>query len=194
MFLKFFTILLFIPFYSFSQNNFVFQHLTVEDGLISNPLVNIFQDAEGFYWFSAVNGIQRFDGKNFITYLYPDNLTVNRSGEWTGTPLEDNDKNLWILNDDGINIYQRNHQKITRLYMSDADDSNENNVVSLIKDEQNNIWIITGKNIFKYNYASGKPVLFCNITSDVHLGIARVTYDKNRNIFWLLISEKDGLI
>ncbi len=192
MFFKFFTILLFIPFYSFSQNNFVFQHLTVEDGLLSNPLVNIFQDAEGFYWFSAVNGIQRFDGKNFTTYLYPENGTRISTGERTGKPLEDNDKNIWILNDNGINIYQRSHQKIIRLYMNDAADSNTNNVSTLIKDEQNTIWIITGKNIFKYNYASGKPVLFCNVTSDVHLGIATATYDNKRNIFWLLISEKNG--
>ncbi len=191
-FKKLFVTLFFLPFYSFSQNNYVFQHLTVEDGLLSNPFVNIFEDAEGFYWFSSVSGFQRFDGKNFITYLYPDKGTKISSGEWTGKPLEDNDKNIWILNDNGINIYHRNHQKITRLYLTDAEDSNKNNVASLIKDEQNNIWIITGKNIFKYNYSYEKPVFFCNVTSDVHLSIATATYDNKRNIFWLFISVNSG--
>ena len=187
---KFFTILLFIPIYSFSQNNYVFQHLTVEDGLLSNPRVNTFQDGEGFYWFNAANGIQRFDGKNFITYLYPENETRANTDEWTGKPLEDNEKNIWIINGNGINIYQRNHQKIIRLYMSDAHDSNTNNVNSLIKDEQNRIWIITSKNIFQYNYKSEKPVFICKIFDDGASDIITATYERDK--FWLLISPSEG--
>jgi ligand-binding sensor domain-containing protein/two-component sensor histidine kinase len=189
LFRKSFIILLLLPLYSFPQNNYVFQHLTVEDGLLSNPRVNIFQDAEGFYWFSSASGIQRFDGKNFISYIYANNGTKNSTGEWVAKPVEDREKNIWIFNDDGINIYQRKHRTFTRLYLNDAADSNMNNVAAIIKDEQKQIWIITNKNIFQYNYESRQAVQFSNILSDAHSSIAGAIYDSKRNNFWLLISR-----
>ena len=189
LFRKSFIILLFLPLYSFPQNNYVFQHLTVEDGLLSNPRVNVFQDAEGFYWFSSASGIQRFDGKNFISYIYANNGTKNSTGEWVGKPVEDKEKNIWIFNDDGISIYQRKHGTFARLYLNDAADSNVNNVSAIIKDEQQQIWIITTRNIFLYNYESRQAVLFSNILNDANSSIAAAIYDTKRNNFWLLISR-----
>jgi ligand-binding sensor domain-containing protein/two-component sensor histidine kinase len=182
-------LILFLPLYSFAQNNFVFQHLTVEDGLLSNSRVNSFQDAEGFYWFSTFNGIQRFDGKNFISFTYNDNGTKNTSGEWVGKPTEDKEKNIWIINEEGINVYQRKHGGFTRLYVSDAEDSNTNNVCNILKDDQNKIWIITHKNIFQYDDKSGKAVLFSNILDTARAGIVAAIYDRKKNDFLLLISR-----
>ena len=187
LFKKSFIILLFFPLYLFSQNNYVFQHLTVEDGLLSNPFVNGFQDSDGFYWFSSVNGIQRFDGKNFITYRYINHGIKNSTDEWIGRPVEDKEKNIWIVNDEGINIYQKVHRTFIRLYMNDAPDSNKNNVCALIKDGQNVLWIITNQNIFQYDYYLKKPVLYSNISNVAHLNIKAATFDRKKNKFWLLI-------
>src|ERR1022692_256175 len=159
---KFLILILFLPLYSLSQNAYTFQHLTVEDGLLSNPFVNVFQDSDGFYWFSSVSGIQRYDGKTFITYRYVTHGTKNSTDEWVGRPLEDKKKNIWIVNDEGINIYQKAHRAFERLYMSDALDSNKNNVSCLLKDEQNIIWIITKQNIFQYDYSLRKQILCSN--------------------------------
>lgn len=190
MFLKkLFIIFLFPPFNSFSQNNYVFQHLTVEDGLLSNPHVTTFQDDEGFYWFSSVSGIQRFDGKNFITYTYSKNGIENSTGEWGGRPIEDKEKNIWVVNNNGINIYQRKQQMFFRLYMQDAADSNINNVCRLVKDGENKIWIITNKNIFQYDYASGKTVLISNIINNAHSDIVTAAYNSKREKIWMLISK-----
>jgi signal transduction histidine kinase/ligand-binding sensor domain-containing protein len=184
-----FLTLFFLPLSLCSQTNYIFQHLTVEDGLLSNPRVNAFQDAQGFYWFSSVNGIQRFDGKTFISYLYPDNGTKNSLAEWAGKPIEDKENNIWIVNEEGIEIYSRIEHTLSRIYMSDATDSNTNNVCAIIKDEKNMIWEITSRNIFLYNYASKKSILRCNIFNDVHDYILKVAYDPKRNNFWMLISR-----
>ena len=189
---KLFIILFFLPLYSFPQNNYVFQHLTVEDGLLSNPRVNIFQDAEGFYWFSTATAIQRFDGKNFNTYSFSNKAMQTNLNQDEEKPVEDKERNIWILNGDGINIYKRSERVLTRLYMNDALDSNISNVCSLIKDEKNNIWIITTKNIFLYNYASAKPVLFSSVMSDPALSIKSAVYNTKRKEFWLLISKNEG--
>lgn len=184
-----FILFLFVPLYSFSQSNYIFQHLTVEDGLLSNFNVNTFQDAEGFYWFSSPAGIQRFDGKNFITYHYNDNAAKTITGDWAGKPVEDGEKNIWVINDDGINIYQRKHGTISRLYINDAADSNTNNVCNIIKDGRDQIWIVTNRNIFQYNYGQQKAVLVKNVLNDVHDGIVGAISNTKRNNFWLLVSR-----
>jgi ligand-binding sensor domain-containing protein len=91
---KILILLFFLPIYSFSQNTYTFQHLTVEDGLLSNPFVNGFQGSDGFYWFSSFNGIQRYDGKNFIAYRYVNHGIKNSTDEWIGRPVEDKEKYL----------------------------------------------------------------------------------------------------
>ena len=183
----------FLPAYLFSQTNYIFQHLTVEDGLLSNPRCQTFQDRQGYYWFSYLSGIQRFDGKNFISYLYADNATKNRSIEWVSKPLEDKEGNIWTLNEDGINIYNRNQQRLARLYMSDAADSNTNNTCCLIKDKEDKIWIITGQKLYQYDYVSKKKLLISTIINNTNSGISYASYDVKKSIFWLLILRKGNL-
>ena len=182
-------ILIFLPLYVFAQNNYAFQHLTIEDGLLSNK-ANIFQDAEGFYWFANANAIQRFDGKNFITYKFQYNpLKPVKADAWITQPVEDSEKNIWIVNSEGINILYRKQNKLSRFYMSDAADSNINNIASVIKDAQHNLWIVTSKNIFIYNYTLHKPVLYSKIIFDNKPGIQSAQYDVSKNCFWLLIAS-----
>jgi ligand-binding sensor domain-containing protein len=177
------------PVYLFAQNNYAFQHLTIEDGLLSNK-TRSFQDAEGFYWFANLNGIQRFDGKNFITYkFYYNPSKLVKADDWVSKPVEDSEKNIWVINSEGINIFYRNAAKLLRVYMPDAPDSNTNNVVAVIKDNKNKLWIITSKNIFIYNYRLHKPVLYSKIISDNSSGLQSAQYDETKNCFWILIAE-----
>lgn len=183
-------LLLFLPFYLFAQNNYAFQHLTVEDGLASNFKTGIFQDREGFYWFINENGVQRFDGKNFINYKFNyDSSKTPQAEYWLYDPVEDSEKNIWIINNEGINIFNRKKEKFLRLYMNDAADSNMNNVSALLKDNKNTLWIVTQKNIYYYNYTLHKPVLFSEIFQNNNAGINAAQYDVINDCIWLLTSN-----
>ena len=48
-----------------AQQNYIFQHLTLDNGLLVNSGVSGSQDSQGFYWFDSLTGIQRYDGQNF---------------------------------------------------------------------------------------------------------------------------------
>ena len=187
---KLLPLLFFLPLYSLSQNDYTFQHLTVEDGLLSNPYVNGFQASDGFYWFSGASGIQSFDGKNFVTYKYV-NHGVKNSGERIGRPIEDKDKNIWVVNDQGINIFKKVNKVFTRLYLSDAPDSNRNNVSSVLIDSRDVLWIITNKHLFRYDYHLKAPVLFATFSNDPDLAILGATLDNRTNKFWLLLFKNN---
>jgi len=54
-----------------------YYHYTSSDGLASSTVYKIIQDRNGFVWFATINGISRFDGKNFTTYRTNDGLNSN---------------------------------------------------------------------------------------------------------------------
>lgn len=54
-----------------SQNNFRFEHITVNDGLAHSDAVAVLQDKDGFIWIGTNNGIDRYDGYELKNYLMP---------------------------------------------------------------------------------------------------------------------------
>lgn len=46
--------------------------ITTSDGLSNNSVRNIFQDSHGFIWFATMNGLNRYDGRNF-KLIQPEN-------------------------------------------------------------------------------------------------------------------------
>lgn len=68
--------------------------LSVEDGLASREVLCGLQDSYGFIWFGTRNGLNRFDGKNFLLFSKEKRkLQQNRVIQLT----EDDAKQLWIL-------------------------------------------------------------------------------------------------
>jgi diguanylate cyclase (GGDEF)-like protein len=47
-----------------------FRHLGTEDGLANSNIHALAQDAVGYMWIATDNGLQRYDGYRFVTYLH----------------------------------------------------------------------------------------------------------------------------
>jgi len=78
-----------------------FYHYTYSDGLASSTIYDIIQDRNGFVWFATINGISRFDGKNFTTFRTSEGLNSNS----VISLLEGKNGELYIANyEKGINI------------------------------------------------------------------------------------------
>ena len=52
----------------FSQFPYTFKRLTMTDGMVSNYIVDIIQDKQGYIWMASESGLSKFDGKNFTVY------------------------------------------------------------------------------------------------------------------------------
>ena len=52
----------------YAQSVLRFQHINVEDGLSQSTVNYFFQDAHGFIWLATGDGLNRYDGKQFIVY------------------------------------------------------------------------------------------------------------------------------
>ncbi|MEM6514008.1 MAG: two-component regulator propeller domain-containing protein, partial [Pseudomonadota bacterium] len=45
-----------------------FEQLSLRDGLSQVAVVTMLQDADGFLWFGTENGLNRYDGYEFVHY------------------------------------------------------------------------------------------------------------------------------
>jgi len=48
---------------------------TIEDGLVNNDILNIYQDSRGFIWLCTRGGLSRYDGSRFTNYTPENGLT-----------------------------------------------------------------------------------------------------------------------
>jgi signal transduction histidine kinase/ligand-binding sensor domain-containing protein/DNA-binding response OmpR family regulator len=73
------TILLFLQ--ANAKPKFKFDRVNIEDGLANNSVRAIFQDNEGYLWFGTLNGLSRYDGKQFKSFVYDlsDSTTISNN-------------------------------------------------------------------------------------------------------------------
>lgn len=73
------------------------ESLTTSNGLSNNTVRHIYQDSKGFIWFSTLNGLNRYDGNTFRTFL-PDSIgeLPSLADGRVKSVCEDNHGFLWI--------------------------------------------------------------------------------------------------
>ena len=97
-------ILLLLSGYLLAQNAPHFQHINLEDGLSQSSVNNIFQDEHGFIWFATGDGLNRYDGIDFISYKsrMDDTTASMKDRNINSFLLEDRYNRIWFSSDAGI--------------------------------------------------------------------------------------------
>ena len=62
-----------------NNENFYFSNLNLKDGLSQISVLKIFQDTKGFIWFGTRNGLNRYDGSEFVIYKDRKSTRLNSS-------------------------------------------------------------------------------------------------------------------
>jgi hypothetical protein len=178
------------------QNPYI-KNYTVNDGLPSNKVYNVFQDSRKFIWFATDAGAVRFDGTNFKTYTTADGLPNSEVMRIE----EDTKGRLWLFHLDGKFSYiYKDHLFTSR--EAGFLDSLSNNMYfrRMYEDDEGNLYFYSNINreifllelnnkVLKYQLM--KKLIFIpeiNSMGNAHL-IFRLT--KHEGDFWL--SVKGGL-
>lgn len=99
------TILIIFNFQLIAQEkNVYFQRFTMEEGLSQNSVKSIITDHRGFVWFGTHNGLNRFDGYEFMHFKRKDNQP-GISNNTVKSLCEDDFGNLWIGTEKGLNVF-----------------------------------------------------------------------------------------
>ncbi len=143
-----------------------FERLAVEDGLPNATVLSVLQDQQGFMWFATEDGLTRYDGYSFTTFLHDADNPNSLSANSTFPLIESRDGLIWIGTDPGgLNIYDPLTGKFS-LYVHD--ESNPNSLIndsiwSLLEDKDGSIWIGTRGGLSHLDRETG---IFTNYVND----------------------------
>jgi ligand-binding sensor domain-containing protein/signal transduction histidine kinase len=182
------VILLFISTVLQAQEpNLYFEKLTTQNGLSHNKVNCIIQDKRGFIWLGTDDGLNRYDGKNFVHFRQRLNDSTSISGNIITDLLEDREGRIWIATADGglsRYDYRLAPQEQFRQYKhlpGNASSIPVNSINALLEDKLGFLWLATsGKHVLRFNKQTAK---FDDITRSGKTALA-LCLDKN-GIIWV---------
>ena len=91
------------------QNPIKFEHISIQQGLSQSTVSCILQDKRGFMWFGTEDGLNRYDGYNFVIYKNDGLDKTSISDSYILALYEDKSGVLWIgTYSGGLNKFDRN--------------------------------------------------------------------------------------
>lgn len=137
----------------FAQNDnetFYFSNLNLKDGLSQISVIKILQDSKGFMWFATRNGLNRYDGSEFIVYKHVPGDSLTLSDNNIISLVEDKNRNLWVGTARGLNKLDLKTNHIKRYSDKKHGALAKVDIRSLFVDSRNRLWVGTSRGLYLY--------------------------------------------
>ncbi len=131
----------------------VFERISTEQGLSFPRVSSLLQDRQGFLWVGTHNGLNRYDGHDFVHFLHTPTDPASLSDNFVNTLYEDHDGILWIGTSNGLNQYDPATGLFTtyRHAPGDPHSLSHDNVVSLHQTGAGVLWVGTERGLNRYD-------------------------------------------
>lgn len=126
-----------------------FRHLNIDDGLSQNAVFSIIKDSQGFMWFGTKDGLNRYDGRNFVIYQHNPFDSTTISDAYVSKLLEDSRERIWTGSLTGdINIFQREAELFCKVPIENEHGEQvvTNEITDIIEGPDGDIWVATKGN------------------------------------------------
>lgn len=161
-----------------------FNNLTVEHGLSQSSIVSMTQDRTGFMWFATQDGLNKYDGRQFIYFPYQfEDVTRNTYSKLGKVYIDDQDI-IWIITNSGILHKKDSTTKKFKLV------NNLKNLSTMLQDDNNKYFFGTyGSGLYTISNESNDTIQILR-PNDKHL----TTYDLFQYRNSILAATLGGII
>ncbi|OKS85400.1 hypothetical protein RG47T_0846 [Mucilaginibacter polytrichastri] len=128
-----------------SLKNYAINTYNINNGLPSKSTTSAIKDRNGFLWVGTQNGLCRFDGYRFKTFINIPGDSTSLTSNYINVITEDKKGRIWVGTLDGLNLLDPLTEKFRRFNHQDQvpGSLSNNKIWSLLADKYNNIWIGT---------------------------------------------------
>lgn len=129
----------------FRPENYALKTYTTNDGLPSKNTTAALKDRRGFMWIGTENGLCKFDGYTFKTFVNVPGDRTSITNNYINALIEDKRGRIWVGTMDGLNLLDPVTEKFTRFYHSEGvtGSISNNKIWSVLADHQGAVWIGT---------------------------------------------------
>jgi len=158
-------VLLALPCLVQGQSDDSFTRIATSDGLSQGYVSAIHQDKFGFIWVGTKEGLNRYDGYQFTTFLHDPKQAASLPGNFITTLAGDKRGNVWIgTRSHGLGLYN-SEQETLQPFLHQPNDSNSlvnKEVSALHVDGTGKLWVATigyGLWVLEFDSASDETTL-----------------------------------
>ncbi len=166
-----------------------FSSLGISNGLSQSDVKFIIKDHEGFLWFSTDDGLNRYDGYNFVVYRHQYKNRHSLPTNAITAIYEDKSGTLWVGSTNGLSRYNRDSDSFTTLSSNKTNPNTltNNEVDYIFSDSKDHLWVATfsGLNLLDPKSLTFKRYFDTRTSQDLAANhIYSAAEDDNGNI-WL---------
>jgi len=145
------------------KKQLTFKHLGIDDGLSQNSVTCLLQDKTGFVWIGTHDGLNRYDGHNFVHYRNKRSDRNSISNNYITDIYEDHNGILWIATfGGGLNSLNPVNGQIHRYSLIPDDSASfpSNRLFSITEYPAGILWIGSNEGLIRLEVATGYSRMF----------------------------------
>jgi len=146
--------LVFIPDLYGDDLHLWFKNISIKEGLSQNSGNCVLQDKYGFMWFGTEDGLNRYDGHDFVVYKNDPKDPHSIADSYILSIYEDSRGRLWVgTYNGGLNRYDRENDIFISYThkQNDPHSLSHNHVLSIHEDRQGFLWVGTREGLNRFD-------------------------------------------
>lgn len=140
---------------SAQQQSIRFSQLNNANKLSQNWVHAICQDKYGFIWIGTEDGLNRYDGYDFVVYKHDRKNPYSLTNSAINSLFIDSKGNLWVGTSRGLNLYDRANDRFIRHAQL-----NQVLISSFAEDANGNLWVGTNQRLFCINLTTDSMIVY----------------------------------
>jgi signal transduction histidine kinase/ligand-binding sensor domain-containing protein len=123
------------------QRNYLFENISIAEGLSNSEIHSIFQDSNGYLWISTADGLNRYDGNTITVFKNNPNDTKTIPDNNCFAIAEDADGFLWVaVAGNAISKFDPGNETFSRYPIETKGISSISEFYGALSDSKGNLW------------------------------------------------------